>query len=671
MTSSADTSAPAVQPQVGDTVHVIGNGPATFLEGDLSGSKAVYKVRYPDGTKDTVSAQDVLVSERKYSKGASGREQLPRPLNCTPCLTQTARDSNAEGSRRFPPDNALLGSPRGPRQLEYLGRAFDDSRRNIATPSATFSLVATMVGGGVLSLPYAMSQCGLVFGTICLFLAAVISGWTLDMLVDCARATGRDSFELVGHAAFGETSRKVTIALVFLICWLTMVAYFVLLTDLLVPLAELAMPSLVEMSAEVVRREVVCVAALLLSPMCFKSSLSALRFMCFASVGSVMVVAAAVGFRAVQTFGKDHEASVQRPTHTGELVMVEATYNLWPADWMKALYAFPTFGLSFLCHFNALPTHQELQRPTRYRMRRVIAVTLSLTSVIYLFVSISGYLFGGCYTCGNILLNFKTDDNLITLGRGALGMVLMLNFPLICQPCRNALFRLLSSTGWLQEAGSSFDMQVMSSAGSRCFDEEPPQRASGTAPASQAAPNSPPPGASAGVTSGSSTRASSPSVASPPSARVHVYRRQDTAGGLGQHGRLSPSLEAFDSFTPKDELMRQGAIEPTTTQRCLMTAVLLATALIVSCIMRSIMVVWSVVGSTVCFLVAWILPACFWYKVVGETSGPFRRRAALVLAGATCLLSAVCFVLAILNLSEPPCPLTGRPEAQASQIMME
>lgn len=37
----------------------------------------------------------------------------------------------------------------------------------------------------------------------------------------------------------------------------------------------------------------------------------------------------------------------------------------------------------FWCHFNALPTHQELARPTRHRMRRVILVTLTLTSAAW------------------------------------------------------------------------------------------------------------------------------------------------------------------------------------------------------------------------------------------------------------------------------------------------
>ncbi|CAK9060057.1 unnamed protein product, partial [Durusdinium trenchii] len=215
-------------------------------------------------------------------------------------------------------NNNNKSPPRGPRQLEYLGRAFDDERRNIATPSATFSLVATMVGfwwvlgcvfpgGGVLSLPFAMSQCGLVLGTGCLLLSAVGSAWTLSMLVDCARATGRDSFELVGHAAYGEMSRKATIALVFLICWLTKIAYFVLLTDLMVPVAELIVPSLHGLGPETIRRIVVCIAALILSPMCYKSNLSALSFMCFASVASVVVVGCVVGIRAFQSFGKEHQ----------------------------------------------------------------------------------------------------------------------------------------------------------------------------------------------------------------------------------------------------------------------------------------------------------------------------------------------------------------------------
>ena len=95
----------------------------------------------------------------------------------------------SSGPTRSPRESPVLGS--GPQRLEYLGRAFNDAGRNINSPSAIFSLVSTMVGGGVLSLPYAMSNCGFVLGTFALLVSAAASAWTLDMLVDCARRTGR------------------------------------------------------------------------------------------------------------------------------------------------------------------------------------------------------------------------------------------------------------------------------------------------------------------------------------------------------------------------------------------------------------------------------------------------------------------------------------------------
>ncbi|CAE7540140.1 SLC38A10 [Symbiodinium natans] len=430
---------------------------------------------------------------------------------------------------------------------------------------------------------------------------------------------------------------------------------------------------------ETTRRIVVCVAALFLSPMCFRSSLSALRFMCFASVASVIVVGAVVGYRAFESLGHEHTIQVQMPSHLNRMVQVMPNYNLWPEDWAKALYALPIFGVSFLCHFNALPTHQELARPTRHRMRRVILVTLTLTSLIYLFVSICGYIFAGCYTCGNVLLNFPSEDNLINVARVALGMVLMLNFPLICQPCRNALFRLLSGSGCVKAAepplpegsdgprensSGSFSMEIVSTSTNDLTNEvgqaeRLPRVSVGDPRLSRQRSSSP------------SRQSSAPS--SPPQACVHVYLRQDTRGGRSENGgaRNAADVHVFDTFLPKEEAMQQGAIEPTSCQRIVLTTLLLGTSLLVSCVMKSIMVVWSVIGSTVSFLIAFILPALFWYKVVGPTARPWRRAAAAGLIALCCVLSAICFVLACVNLNEPPCPTKGLPAVKVIHHEMQ
>ncbi|CAE7042164.1 BXL6 [Symbiodinium sp. CCMP2592] len=139
---AAETSGPESQPKpvAGDVMHVIGNGPAVLLEVVMSGSDIVaYKVRYPDGTQDSVIPEKALLCERRKEDPvgrSSSRTSQGRPsrdgcesqgLASQPSLENQPL-AEREGSSNLPM-RRLLASPRGPRQLEYLGRAFDDERR--------------------------------------------------------------------------------------------------------------------------------------------------------------------------------------------------------------------------------------------------------------------------------------------------------------------------------------------------------------------------------------------------------------------------------------------------------------------------------------------------------------------------------------------------------------
>jgi hypothetical protein len=72
---------------------------------------------------------------------------------------------------------------------DLLVPSFDSLERKSTILPATFNLVATIVGGGVLSLPLAFEKCGIAVATILMVLAA----WTnqsLQMLCISARQTG-------------------------------------------------------------------------------------------------------------------------------------------------------------------------------------------------------------------------------------------------------------------------------------------------------------------------------------------------------------------------------------------------------------------------------------------------------------------------------------------------
>mmetsp|Transcript_4930 Transcript_4930/g.14417 ORF Transcript_4930/g.14417 Transcript_4930/m.14417 type:complete len:676 (-) Transcript_4930:239-2266(-) len=619
------------EPMEGDLVHIVGHGPACVLR--AMPQQQGYEVRYPNGDTEVVERGVILARQ------AGGMSR-----------------SNSGGR-----------SPTGPKTMEYLARPFDDEGRTIRTHSATFSLIATMVGGGVLSLPYAMSQCGLVLGVLVLLISALLSAWTLDMLVECARATGRSTYELVGHAAFGEWCRKLTVLLVFSMTWLATVAYFVLLQDLLAPTAELVAPSMFAGSSqEGVRRSVGTVAAVALAPMCYKGNLSALRFLCFASVGSVLLVGLVLAYKAIAAGVGEREILLMRPDKTSGPLLITPVMSLWPVSYTQALYVFPMFGISFLCHFNALPTHHELQRPTRQRMRRVLGLCLGFTTALYFFVSIAGYAWAGECTCGNILLNFARDDVLIAVGRVALGLVLMCNFPLVVQPSRNALFRLIIACGYVpatteapgaEDAKEQFEM-IESQPSSEVSVELAGVAASGPAAPSPAGPGStsPPPASPAPA----SPTTTSPAPTSPSARRgsvgsVHAYLREDTAVM-----RKGSTISPVDTFLPKDETVQQGAAEPTVWQRSVMTTGILVSSLLLSMFMKSILVVWSVLGSTVAFMIAFIMPAAFWYRLVGPRTHVRRHFVRVVLA-VFVVLALACSTLTAMKLDAPPCPLPPTP----------
>lgn len=47
--------------------------------------------------------------------------------------------------------------------------------------------------------------------------------------------------------------------------------------------------------------------------------------------------------------------------------------NMWPEDgWVGALQAIPIYICAFACHFNVLPVHGELAKPTRERLHRMV-----------------------------------------------------------------------------------------------------------------------------------------------------------------------------------------------------------------------------------------------------------------------------------------------------------
>jgi amino acid permease len=308
---------------------------------------------------------------------------------------------------------------------DILIPAYDSPERKSSMVVATFNLSATIIGGGVLSLPYAFSKTGILLGCVLMVVSGVMTERSLYLLCLCSRLTGATSYGEVGEAAFGKymeygISFILGIFLIFVI-----IAYMVLVQDIWTSIVQIVG----RMGDTKPNPEIVLlVIILLISPFLVQTSLHSLRYNCYIGFASVSILCLALV----------HHAWTSTPTDASLSIL------WWSDDFKDVLIAFPIITLSFLSIFNVLPIQNALVNPSRQRTVFVIDVAMFSCFTLTLIFGLAGYMYAGNITDGNILNNCDSSvDNFLLLGEVGCGITLMLAMPMMLLPCRSSLLEVL------------------------------------------------------------------------------------------------------------------------------------------------------------------------------------------------------------------------------------
>jgi hypothetical protein len=106
---------------------------------------------------------------------------------------------------------------------EKFAPAFESESRQGTVTTSIFGLVSTILGGGVLSLPYAFSQSGLLLGLVILVVVALAADYSIFTLAACSRRGNAHTYEDVAFLAFGPKGRIVSMCMVISITYLVCV----------------------------------------------------------------------------------------------------------------------------------------------------------------------------------------------------------------------------------------------------------------------------------------------------------------------------------------------------------------------------------------------------------------------------------------------------------------
>jgi len=447
----------------------------------------------------------------------------------------------------------------------------------------------------VLSLPFAIQKAGIALGLVYLFGAGALSAFSIRLLLSSSRRSGAQSYQDVALKAFGKKMKYFTMFLLVSLTFLASVAYLVLARDLAVPVVEsyITETKLSKMQGNWV--SVICLSPVI--PLCFAKSLHSLRFTSLSSLFALSLLSGIIIYRCIQRAG-------ERPIKLSEVKWAST-------DISESLYAIPFMQLSFMCHFNVLPVHTGLRKPTRRRLDHVVFFTIFVAIIFYTAVALSGYLYAFDHKCDehssstcsdyvsdNILNVFDLKDGLVDTGRIGFLCALMFSFPLLVLPCRDTLLMLINDMthdNHLERPPRRLsdlveDQVVVSDTNyvalgdqldRDCFEDEE-----------------------------SATASFSNDVYETPGGEVlSIIDSSDSPEFRTPHIRRQQRKLRLNLMAPFRCCSSEGF------KHILSTIVLLVLAVLIMFIVPGVAVVWNITGSTVGMLLGFILPATFYIKI--------------------------------------------------------
>ena len=299
--------------------------------------------------------------------------------------------------------------------------------------SSTLVLVSTSLGVGVLSLPYAFQQTGLLNGIVALLMGGFIYWWFLRVLVEASYKLGTHEFSETVSRTLGKRGAKLfQLAFIIyiigcLINYQITAASFV--TNLLVQLdyhAEEALHAHSNFSNFRVLIIALCNLACIL-PVSLAKSLYHLRHTSALIVGVVIYTIIIILIQAPSYIANANEADQG---------------ILWTCFNPSIFSTFAVMLFAYNCNTNLFPIRMELNSPTENRMKRICDRTISTDGFIFGVISVVSYLsFRGSTT--PIITDRPalpgTTDIFMNISRILLCLSVMFSIAIRIHPCRQQI----------------------------------------------------------------------------------------------------------------------------------------------------------------------------------------------------------------------------------------
>ncbi|KAM9670016.1 putative sodium-coupled neutral amino acid transporter 11 isoform 2-T2 [Dama dama] len=281
--------------------------------------------------------------------------------------------------------------------------------------AAVFNVVNSIIGSGIIGLPYSMKQAGFPLGILLLFWVSYVTDFSLILLIKGAALSGTDTYQSLVNRTFGFPGYLLLSVLQFLYPFIAMISYNIITGDTLSKVF-LRIPG-VDPENLLIGRHFIIV----LSTVVFTLPLSLYRDI--AKLGKISLISTVL---TTLILGIVVARVVSLGPH------IPKTEDAWIFAKPNAIQAVGVMSFAFICHHNCFLVYGSLEEPTVAKWSHIIHVSTLISVFISILFATCGYLTFTGYTQGDLFENYCRNDDLVTFGRFCYGVTVILTYPIEC-----------------------------------------------------------------------------------------------------------------------------------------------------------------------------------------------------------------------------------------------
>lgn len=298
------------------------------------------------------------------------------------------------------------------------------------------NMMTTIVGSGIVGLPYAMQQTGFVAGIGLILLTAALTEKSLRLLVETAKHLHKQTYETAAEVAFGVAGFRFILINMFIMAWGAMISYLMITKSCLAQMSGID---------DTLQQQLL----LLFVSAAVQLPLACLRDM--ADLEKTSGLAVAVDCTIVGLVAVCSPWIEMKGMEENNILELMQTDVIHPGSLFVGL---GVLSFAFECQEAAFLVAGSLEKPTVNRWAKVTSMALTACFLLAMACAILGYLGYGPDTKGNILDNLDPSSTASYVAHGMLGATMFATYPLASFVARHVCVALLFEGREAHEGGS-------------------------------------------------------------------------------------------------------------------------------------------------------------------------------------------------------------------------